>query len=148
MSDSLPRQSDALESILTRIRDQTPARLFHGRSGLSYRTSTQLELRADHAAARDAVHTELTIERDFPEGFFASRPLVEVTTQALSRQQFLARPDLGRRLDPASREAIQQACRQQPDVQIVIGDGLSSAAVTRQIPELLPRLEAFISERG
>jgi ethanolamine ammonia-lyase small subunit len=148
MSDSLPRPSDALESILTRIRDQTPARLLHGRSGLSYRTSTQLELRADHAAARDAVHTELTINRDFPDGFFARRSFVEVTTQAQSRQQFLARPDLGRRLDPASRDAILQSCRSQPDVQIVIGDGLSSAAVVRQIPELLPRIEALIAERG
>jgi ethanolamine ammonia-lyase small subunit len=148
MSDSLSRSPDALESILTRIRDQTPARLFHGRSGLSYRTATQLELRADHAAARDAVHAELTVDRDFPGGFFANRALVEVTTQATSRQQFLARPDLGRKLDSASCTAIQQSCRPQPDVQIVVGDGLSSAAVVRQIPELLPRLETLIAERG
>ncbi|QDT53084.1 Ethanolamine ammonia-lyase light chain [Caulifigura coniformis] len=148
MNDSLLGPSGHLAPLLNRIRDQTPARLFHGRSGLSYRTSTQLELRADHAAARDAVHTELVLERDFPEGFFASRPVVEVTSQAESRPQFLARPDLGRRLGPAAREALAQACPRQPDVQLVIGDGLSSAAVIRQVPELLPRLDALIAARG
>jgi ethanolamine ammonia-lyase small subunit len=149
MSDSLTQQSsEPLDQILARIRERTPARLFHGRSGLSYRTATQLELRADHAAARDAVQTELVIDRDFPAAFFANRGLVEVRTQAESRQEFLARPDLGRRLDPLSRDAIRGAGRPQPEVQIVIGDGLSSAAVVRQVPDLLPRLEALIAERG
>ncbi len=148
MTESLPGRSDDLPPILNKIRDQTPARLFHGRSGLSYRTSTQMELRADHAAARDAVHTELVLQRDFPEAFFRNRPVVEVTTQAQSRQQFLARPDLGRRLDSTSRDAVRQSCPRQPDVQIVIGDGLSSAAVIRQVPELLPRLETLIASRG
>ena len=152
MSESLPRPTqqspEALEQALARIRDQTPARLFHGRSGLSYRTPTQLELRADHAAARDAVQTELAVSRDFPAGFFANRGLVEVQSQAESRQQFLARPDLGRRLDDTSRDMIRESCLTRQDIQIVIGDGLSSAAVVRQVPELLPRLETLISKRG
>jgi len=148
MSEPLPRPFDALSSLRNEVRAQTPARLFHGRSGLGYRTVTQLELRADHAAARDAVHTELNLERDFPAGFFTGRPVVEATTRAGSRPQFLARPDLGRRLDPASRDVILQSCPRQPDVQIVIGDGLSSAAVIRQVPEVIPQLEALIAGRG
>ena len=44
-----------------RIRERTPARLMEGRSGASYRTATQLQLRADHAAARDAVQAELDL---------------------------------------------------------------------------------------
>ena len=131
MTDPLARSTqlpaEAVEQVLARIRERTPARLFHGRSGLGYRTATQLELRADHAAARDAVQTELTIDRDFPEAFLASRRLVEVFTQTESRQQFLARPDLGRRLDLPSKETILKTCSRQMDIQIVIGDGLSSA---------------------
>ena len=138
----------ALEEVLARIRERTPARLFHGRSGLGYRTDTQLALRADHAAARDAVQAELVLDRDFPREFFAGRPIVEATTRAESRQQFLARPDLGRSLDPSSKNAILQSCRPQQDIQIVIGDGLSSAAVIRQVPDLLPRLETLIADRG
>ena len=40
-------------------RAATPARILTGRVGGSYRTSTLLELRRDHAAARDAVNEEL-----------------------------------------------------------------------------------------
>src|SRR5215813_6463706 len=57
------RQSD-LPEIIQQIRTRTPARLLRGRAGSSYRTSTQLELREAHAAARDAVRTELDLNRD------------------------------------------------------------------------------------
>ncbi len=47
---------DTLRSFsLNRLRAQTPARILTGRAGAAYRTATWLKLRADHAAARDAV---------------------------------------------------------------------------------------------
>ncbi len=50
--------SDLAVRIVEKIRARTPARLLAGHSGGGYRTSTQLELRAAHAAARDAVRTD------------------------------------------------------------------------------------------
>jgi hypothetical protein len=52
-----------LPEIVKKVRAQTPARLLAGRSGAAYRTSTQLELREAHAAARDAVRDELDLSR-------------------------------------------------------------------------------------
>jgi len=41
--------------LIERIRERTPARVLADRTGAAYRTATQLQLRQDHAAARDAV---------------------------------------------------------------------------------------------
>ncbi|MDB5334463.1 MAG: eutC, partial [Planctomycetaceae bacterium] len=54
---------------LEAVRHRTPARIFQGRAGVGYRTQTQLELRRDHAAALDAVHAEIDLERDFGADF-------------------------------------------------------------------------------
>jgi ethanolamine ammonia-lyase small subunit len=56
----MPRDDDSLiaadfPEVLRKIRERTPARIFSGRAGSAYRTSTQLELREAHADARDAV---------------------------------------------------------------------------------------------
>ena len=66
--DDLALSSDRVSDwpeIVRRVRAQTPARILSGRAGAAYRTKTQLELRVAHAAARDAVRTELDLGRDF-----------------------------------------------------------------------------------
>ncbi|MDB5384476.1 MAG: ethanolamine ammonia-lyase subunit EutC [Planctomycetaceae bacterium] len=133
---------------LASVHQQTPARIFVGRAGVGYHTRTQLELRRDHAAALDAVHAELEIERDFGTSFVAEWQLFTVQSQASSKSQYLMRPDLGRRLDLASRDTLQSSCPDQADLQIVIGDGLSAAAVIEQVPRLLPRIISEARERG
>jgi ethanolamine ammonia-lyase small subunit len=55
--------SDSLPEIVQQVRLRTPARLLAGRSGGAYLTTTQLELRAAHAAARDAVRSEFNVEQ-------------------------------------------------------------------------------------
>src|SRR5437763_1804618 len=85
------------------IRARTPARVLVGRAGPSYRTATQLELRQDHAAAVDAVHAEIDVDRDFGSEFVARWSLFEVNTRAASKTEYLMRPDLGRRLSDAAR---------------------------------------------
>jgi len=123
-----------------RIRQQTPARLMEGRSGASYRTATQLQLRLDHAAARDAVQSELDLSANLGQEFVERWRIFEVSTNAVSKPEYLLRPDLGRTLGDAARSAISEQCPHSPDVQIVIGDGLSVRAVTAQVPGLLPPL--------
>jgi ethanolamine ammonia-lyase small subunit len=58
------------------------------------------------------------------------------------------RPDLGRRLDDAAREAVTEQCPRGADLQVLIGDGLSVAAVLAQVPALLPLLEDETRRRG
>ncbi len=135
-------------SWLKAVTASTPARVFVERSGLAYRTATWLELRKDHAAAADAVHAELDPERDFGAEFVARRRLFSVQTLASSKQEFLLRPDLGRQFGDAARQELAERCPVGCDLQIAIGDGLSSSAVATQVPQLLPQLEQLAEQQG
>jgi ethanolamine ammonia-lyase small subunit len=130
------------------VRARTPARILVGHSGPSYLTATHLELRCDHAVALDAVHAELDLARDFGPPFVERWRLFEVGTCAGSKTEYLMRPDLGRRLNDAARAELVRACPAGADLQVVIGDGLSAAAVKAQVPALLPLLESGTRARN
>lgn len=130
-----------MNDLIALVRARTPARLLVGRAGPAYHTACQLELRQDHAAAVDAVHDELDLIRDFGQAFIDRWKLIEVSTMASGKQEYLMRPDLGRKLHPQAVEALKSHCPTGMDIQVVIGDGLSVAAVQRQVPVLLPLLE-------
>ena len=106
-----------------RMKERTPARLGSGRAGPRYKTLTMLRFRADHAAAQDAVFSQV------PEDFAARNAMQEVKTKCRDKEEYLTRPDLGRTFDEENRQKIRAAIPGSPRVQIVIGDGLSSAAV-------------------
>lgn len=129
-----------LPEVVRKIRARTPARILVGRAGASYRTSTLMDLREAHAAARDAVRAELNPEKDLGEDFVRRWNLFEVRTKAALKDEYLLRPDLGRHFDEESRKAIQSRASQSCDLQIAIGDGLSVPAVAAQVPALLPLL--------
>jgi ethanolamine ammonia-lyase small subunit len=129
-----------LPEVISKVRAQTPARLLAGRSGAAYRTNTQLELRAAHAAARDAVRAELNLVTAIGDDFLRKWNLFEICSRASSKDEYLLRPDLGRQLDDASRAEVSQRSATRQDLQIVIGDGLSVTAVAMQVPRLLPLL--------
>ena len=137
-----------LAAALEALRLRTPARLLVGRAGTSYRTETQLLLREDHAAAVDAVQAELDLTRDLGAELVARFGLFEVATAAADKAQFLQRPELGRMLSDQARVTLAQKCTSGVDLQVAIGDGLSAAAVTSQVPALLPLLEAGAKQRG
>ena len=134
--------------LIEKIRAQTPARVLVERAGYAYRTATQLELRQAHAAARDAVRTELDLENCLGAEFNEQWRLFEVSTQARSKDEYLLRPDLGRRLNEAAKRQILARCPEEPELQIVIGDGLSVTAVAAQVPQLLPLIFSKAKKRG
>jgi ethanolamine ammonia-lyase small subunit len=149
----MPRDSNSLlaadfPEALRKIRERTPARILAGRAGAAYRTSTQLELREAHAAARDAVRAELDLETVFDAAFLKKWNLFEVSTEARTKEQYLLQPDLGRRLTEPSRRELTARCSRGSDIQIAIGDGLSVTAVARQVPSLLPQLHEGAVARG
>ncbi len=133
------------------LRELTPARVALGRSGASLPTRALLDFTLDHARARDAVHAAFdaaALARGLGElGLHA----VEVSSRAAGRRQYLGRPDLGRRLDPASAQRMREIDTG-GRLAIVIGDGLSPAAVNAHaialMRELLPRLAAAKIEIG
>jgi len=137
----------AWPEIVRKIRARTPARIFVER-GAAYSTPMSLELRSAHANAVDAVWTEFDLQKDFPPEFAARWGLFQVSSNAESKSQFLLRPDLGRTLSESATRLIVQRCPKAPDIQIVIGDGLSSAAVSAQVPFLFPLLRQEFRERG
>ncbi|MBS0210237.1 MAG: ethanolamine ammonia-lyase subunit EutC [Planctomycetes bacterium] len=127
---------------------RTPARIFTGSSGTSYPSTVQLELREDHAAALDAVRDEIDIARDFGGELSERFGLFEVSSAARTKHEYLLRPDLGRSLSESGRTLLVEHCQRGATIQVVIGDGLSAAAVRRQIPALLPALmNEFTSRR-
>lgn len=132
--------------VIARIRARTPARVLTDRAGAGYRTATHLDLRLAHAAARDAVRSELDLERDLGAEFVRAWKLFAVTTQAKSKDEYLLRPDLGRCFSKDAERTIQARCPREADLQVVIGDGLSVTAVSAQVPRLLP-LIAQAAER-
>jgi ethanolamine ammonia-lyase small subunit len=120
----------------------TPARVAVGRAGTRYRTNTMLRFRADHAAAKDAVMSEVDPEVLSKLGLF------EVASRAPDKPLFLQRPDLGRALSDEGRAEITKRIPKSPTVVIIYGDGLSAAAINQHLPEFHGALVAALAARG
>lgn len=133
--------------LATRINRATPARVFTGRAGSSYRTGAALQLRADHAAAQDAVAAEIDCSPVGLAALTGGRSAALAHTMASSKAEYLTRPDLGRRLSAAGRDTV-AALAADTDLQIVLGDGLSVRALAEQGPPLLEALLAGAAARG
>src|SRR6185437_1825737 len=103
-------QSYDLPEMVKKVRAQSPARLLAGRSGAAYRTNTYLELREAHAAARDAVRAEFGLFTDTSSDFVQKWNLFEVCSRAAGKDEYLARPDLGRCLSDPSCAEVSRRC--------------------------------------
>ena len=125
-----------------RMKEKTPARLGNGRAGPRYKTLTALRFRADHAAAQDAVFSQV------PEDFAAKNGMVEVQTTCKTKDEYLTRPDHGRCFDEENQRKIRSAIPGTPRVQIVIGDGLSSAAITANAMDCLEAIREGLKLKG
>lgn len=120
----------------------TPARIVVGRAGTRYRTNTMLRFRADHAAAKDAVMSEVDA------ALLAKLGMFEVTTRAPDKATFLQRPDLGRALSDEARAELGKRVARAPRVVLIYGDGLSAAAINQHLPEFHGALVAALAARG
>lgn len=135
------------------LRALTPARVALGRSGAGLPTRALLEFTLDHARARDAVHAAFDMPALAAELGELGPPVIGLASRAGSRADYLRRPDLGRRLDQASVQVL-AAGKATPvgRLAIVIGDGLSAAAVHAHavalMRNLLPLLAASEIEVG
>lgn len=106
-----------------KMKATTPARIGIWRTGPRYLTGNSLRFRADHAVAQDAVFNNVCPD------FIKEWGLLDMKTKCADKDEFLTRPDLGRKLDQASIETVTAACKANPTVQFVVIDGLSSTAI-------------------
>ena len=125
-----------------KMKMKTPARLGSGRAGPRYKTLTMLRFRADHAAAQDAVWSELDAD------FAKEHDMLPTKTKCNDKEEYLTRPDLGRCFDEHNAKAIKGVIDTPPTVQIVVGDGLSSAAIAANAMDCLAAIKDGLKVRG
>jgi ethanolamine ammonia-lyase small subunit len=130
------------------LRAYTAARLALGRAGSSMPTDELLRFGFAHAQARDAVHVQLDAQALADALAADGLSTLQVHSAAADRASYLLRPDLGRRLDDASAQALREAAGPSPatgcDLLLVIGDGLSSLAVERNAHAMVTAIRAGV----
>ncbi|MDB5363147.1 MAG: ethanolamine ammonia-lyase [Rhodospirillales bacterium] len=128
-----------------KLRRATPARIGLGHAGPGQPTGALLAFQAAHAAARDAVLTRPDFE-GLTQRLAALGPVRRIASQAADRATYLKRPDLGRCLSDASAADLAGEATG-ADLLILVGDGLSGAAIERQalpvLTALIPRLPGW-----
>ncbi|POR02243.1 ethanolamine ammonia-lyase [Alkalispirochaeta sphaeroplastigenens] len=127
---------------LKNLKATTGARVGAGRAGSRPRTRSLLLFQADHGVTQDAIYS------DVPQDVLDSMGLFAVQTRVENRQQYLMRPDLGRELSDEAKAVVAEKCAKNPQVQIVVGDGLSAAAINNNAPEILPVIQQGLKSAG
>jgi len=116
-------QKDAWQA----LKQFTNARIAVGRTGTSIPLTENLQFKADHARARDAVYANLDVERLADELTGLNLPVLHLQSEAKNRNEYLQRPDKGRKLHTSSTKKITAA--QNVDIAFLAADGLSAKAV-------------------
>ena len=130
------------EQAYRKLKERTPARVGSGRAGPRYKTLTMLRFRADHAAAQDAVFSQVA------EDFAQKNGLLPLQTRCKDKDEYLTRPDLGRIFDKENAEKLKAAIPGSPQVLIVVGDGLSSAAIQANAMDCMAAIRDGLKARG
>ncbi len=115
-----------------RLKKSTNARICVGRAGNRFKTETLLRFRADHAVAIDSVlsHVDEAVVDDLS--------FIKVQTLIKNKEQYITRPDFGRCFSKSTIQFIKDNCISNPDIQIVVADGLSSHAINANLKDIYP----------
>ncbi|WP_301109116.1 ethanolamine ammonia-lyase subunit EutC [Sporosarcina sp.] len=127
------------EDHLAEYRKKTPARVGVGRAGSRPKTDTWLKFRLDHAAAVDAVFGEV------PDNVLEGLGLFQVQSKVMDKEEYIRRPDLGRKLSDEAKATIQERCKKSPVVQIVASNGLSAKAIEENLEDVYLSLEQSLN---
>ena len=133
------------------LRQFTAARIALGRAGTSLPTKAQLDFQFAHARARDAVHLAFNHQHLAQQFQAHGLSSLLVHSAADNRDMYLQRPDLGRRLNGASQQLLQEysALQAEPvDLAIVVADGLSALAIEHHALPMVLEIEQLCREAG
>ncbi len=61
-------------------------------------------------------------------------------TLCKDKDEYLTRPDLGRRFPADELEVIRKTCGSHPKVLVIVGDGLSSSAIEANVEDMIPAI--------
>jgi ethanolamine ammonia-lyase small subunit len=125
-----------------KLKKSTNARICVGRAGARYRTETLLKFLADHAAANDSVWSDVDEELIDRLGFYKVKTLVS------DKEQYIKRPDLGRRFSKGTIKEIKDKCLSDPDVQIIAADGLSAFAIDANLEDIYSIISDGVQAKG
>lgn len=131
-----------------RLAALTPARIALGRAGSGMPTSETLRFALAHARARDAVHAALDTDMLARGIGGLGLQVLSVQSRAPTRDSYLLRPDLGRRLLSADREAVAAGATDPVDLSITVADGLSASAVQAHALPVLRSLVDHVRNAG
>lgn len=138
--DSIVNPKD--EDLLDRSHRQHPSRIGVGRVGPRPQTKSLLKFRSDHAEARDAVTTEVS------QDVIDELDIINIQSCSSNKSDFISDPTQGQNISTSTADLLRKQCKTNPQIQIIISDGLSSTAVEKNVPELLPVLLDGLSNRG
>lgn len=124
------------------MKKATPARIAIGKCGTRQKTSSYLNFLADHAGAQDAVFMDVSDE------FLKKNNLLKTQTIVKDKDEYLMRPDLGKKLSEESKKAILEKCEKGKQVQIIVVDGLSSTAIESNVEDVMPALIQGLKAEG
>ncbi|MFC0557572.1 ethanolamine ammonia-lyase subunit EutC [Halalkalibacter alkalisediminis] len=127
---------------VNKLKEFTPARIGVGRTGTRPLTKDVLSFRIDHAAAVDSVYGEVS------EDLLKQLDLFTVSTCYETKENYLKRPDHGRLLSTKGMNWIKECCMKNPQVQIVISDGLSASAIEENVRDVFLTLQDSLSSYG
>ena len=113
------------------LRQFTAARIALGVTGVSVPLKSALALRLAHAHAREAVYSVLDMPFLTTTLHAKKIKTIEVCSCATDRNEYLQRPDFGRKLSDYSAQILQQQNVLPADIVVVIADGLSASAVNK-----------------
>lgn len=121
-----------------RLRKNLPAAYGFESAGPRPTEQVSRAIKANLAAAREAIYAEVTPER------LAGIDFRRVKTSAESKEAHLSHPDRGAK---PSDDMVAELSPERVDVQIIVSDGLSAEAVHHNIPDLLPALLDGLKEQ-
>ena len=96
----------------------------------------------------DATHRAGTVLKEIPSEWVAKTGLFEVHTGIADKDEYLTRPDKGRRLSKEAIDTVLAKCKKNPQVQVIVSDGLSTDAITANFDEILPSLLKGLQNAG
>ncbi len=134
-----PKDASGLNALVA----STTARIGVGRAGPRYRTASLLLFQGDHAVTQDALY------RDVDQKLLDEFGLFTVETKVTGgKQEYLLRPDLGRLLNDDAKRIISENCQKNVNIQVVVGDGLSSQAVESNLRQMFPVIKQGVQSAG
>lgn len=134
-----PKDAQGLNALMA----STTARIGVGRAGPRYSTAELLLFQGDHAVTQDALY------RDVDQKLLDEFNLFTVQTKITGgKQEYLLRPDLGRLLNDDAKRTINEKCQKNVNIQLVVGDGLSAAAIEANLRQIFPVIKQGVQTAG